>query len=312
MYHIARPLFLHCETPLHAGAGNDLGIVDLPIQREQHTNFPKIEGSSLKGALRERAEQQYSRNDKNIALTFGPEEGDLHAGALGFTDARLLLFPVKSMKGVFGWVTCPQVLKRFLQDLQTCQLSKGKLEMTLDDIPYPEIGKAAVSPNCALLMKQEKLILEEYSFTAQLEEYVSVVANWLLANLNTDDSWWQEKIGSSLVVLNDADFRDFVTLSTEVITRTKINNDTGTVADGALFTEEYLPTESILYSLVLAAPVFPVNEEKRNKLSNGESNAEAVMAWFETFLTQQAQNRLQLGANATIGKGLIRSSFLNP
>ncbi|HRI29847.1 MAG TPA: hypothetical protein PK715_17435, partial [Chitinophagales bacterium] len=32
---------LICETPLHAGTGDDLGFVNLPIQRERHTDFPK-------------------------------------------------------------------------------------------------------------------------------------------------------------------------------------------------------------------------------------------------------------------------------
>ena len=53
MYKKAIPFFLICETPLHAGSGSDLGVIDLPIQRERHTTFPKIESSSLKGSLRE-------------------------------------------------------------------------------------------------------------------------------------------------------------------------------------------------------------------------------------------------------------------
>ena len=48
----AKPFFIKVITPLHAGSGSDLGVVDLPIQREAHTAFPKIEGSSLKGAIR--------------------------------------------------------------------------------------------------------------------------------------------------------------------------------------------------------------------------------------------------------------------
>ena len=39
MYKLARPLFLHCQTPLHAGTGQDLGYIDLPIQREKHTFY---------------------------------------------------------------------------------------------------------------------------------------------------------------------------------------------------------------------------------------------------------------------------------
>jgi len=35
---------------------------------------------------------------------------------LKFFDARLLFFPVKSNINLFQWVTCPYVLKRFLDD----------------------------------------------------------------------------------------------------------------------------------------------------------------------------------------------------
>lgn len=40
---------------MHVGAGSSTGTIDLPIQREKHTNFPHIEGSSLRGAIREAA-----------------------------------------------------------------------------------------------------------------------------------------------------------------------------------------------------------------------------------------------------------------
>ena len=49
MFKSAKPLFLIVETSLHAGSGSDLGIVDLPIQREKHTNYPKVEASGIKG-----------------------------------------------------------------------------------------------------------------------------------------------------------------------------------------------------------------------------------------------------------------------
>lgn len=39
-----QPFFIIAETPVHAGSGSELGIVDLPIQRERPTAFPKIEG----------------------------------------------------------------------------------------------------------------------------------------------------------------------------------------------------------------------------------------------------------------------------
>ena len=315
MYHISKPLFLYCETPLHAGSGSELGVIDLPIQRESHTDFPKIEGSSLKGALRERAEPVVgSRKDTDVFLTFGPEGDDnLHAGALGFTDARLLLFPVKSMRGVFFFFSCPQVLKRFWKDMHVCE----GVQLPFDGLDIHVENQNAKITSQDVVVANSSIVLEEYAFTAEEDDIVKEVGNWLISHLFDEDNWWKEKIGKNLVLLSDDDFRDFVNLSTEVITRTKINNLTGTVQDGALFTEEYLPAESVLYSLVLAAPVFPVlakgEEDKRKRLSgksHEESDAAAVMNYFEDVLTKKANNRLQIGANATIGKGLIRTTFV--
>ena len=101
------PLFLLCESPLHVGIGSDVGIVDMPIQRERHTNWPKIEASGIKGSIRESFERKYGGEDNKIIdinLAFGYDANGLddkikakiknreYAGALGFTDARILLF----------------------------------------------------------------------------------------------------------------------------------------------------------------------------------------------------------------------------
>src|SRR5207253_4223138 len=46
-------LFLHAQTALHPGSGAALGTVDLPVQRERHTQWPTIASSALKGVLRD-------------------------------------------------------------------------------------------------------------------------------------------------------------------------------------------------------------------------------------------------------------------
>jgi len=99
MYRKSNLLFLMNQTPMHAGSGDSLGIIDMPIQRERHTSFPKIEASSLKGSIREHFERAKGEKDKGLLAAFGTEGENgkgSRAGALGFTDARLLLFPVKS------------------------------------------------------------------------------------------------------------------------------------------------------------------------------------------------------------------------
>ena len=301
MFKQAKPLFLIVETPLHAGSGNDLGIVDLPIQREKHTDYPKIEASGLKGSIREIFDAQKSE----IELVFGPEQGDLHAGALGFTDARLLLFPVKSVKGVFAWVTCPAVLERFKYDLSICQPNIA----FVDDLPDSD----KVTTKSSLIVKDSRIVLEEYTFKVCQKKECDAVAEWIAENVLPAEpsyNYWRDKVKRDLVVLNDDDFRDFVTLSTEVIARTKIDNKTGTVETGALWYEEYLPTDSILYSLALTTPIFKENDadKGRFKLTCQEKKdkcdeSEKVM----NFFIDRLPNVIQIGGNATVGKGIVRT-----
>jgi len=315
MYKAARPLFFVCETPLHAGSGNDLGIVDLPVQREKHTGFPKLEGSGVKGCIREAFERKEELVvcgekitdrkglDKSIALTFGPEEGDKHAGALGFTDARLLLFPVKSMKGVFAWVTCPRVLERLWRDLDLCGIKP--------DFKMPQENAAPVE--CSLYVRENKIVLEEYTFQVEHKDdsgfttMAARLAGWAFPDGDIH-GYWREKAKKDIVVLSDDVFRDFVTLSTEVVTRTKIDNETGTVKGKHLFTEEYLPQETVLYSLALAGPIFSGDRGafRQGEQTGGvEKDEEALL----DFITENMPRIIQMGGNASIGKGLVWTNF---
>lgn len=300
MFKRAKPFFLIAETPLHAGSGSDLGVVDLPIQREKHTGFPKIEASGLKGSIREQfrlKEKKEEEKKKFVNLVFGPEEGGDYAGALGFTDARLLLFPVKSMKGVFAWVTCPQVLHKF----------KSELSDIANVENIPDVPKENTVPEgSSLIVSNNNIVLEEYTFPVAKDPICKKFAEFLAGAIFKNEAlaYWKEKLKKDMVVLSNDDFTDFVKLSTEVITRTKIDDNTGTVAKGALFTEEYLPQESILYAFALASPLFCKNGEKGEFLSNfpdKKSEEDKVLAYFE-----KCPSIFQIGGNATIGKGIVR------
>jgi CRISPR-associated protein Cmr4 len=132
------------------------------------------------------------------------------------------------------------------------------------------------------------------------------------------DAFWQNKIKTSLVVLTDDDFRDFVEMSTEVIARTRIDDRLGTVASGALWYEEYLPTDSILYSLVFAGPVFRKTEEKKGDFAVtddevntiGKKRTELEAQNVLNFFQKNLDSIVQLDGNATVGKGLVRTVFL--
>jgi CRISPR-associated protein Cmr4 len=125
-------LYLYVETPLHAGVGSGLSSIDLPIQRERTTQYPMIQGSGIKGKLRataEDAEKKKTFLQEDIDILFGPSTNTSnaknkttatsndHAGALIAGDARILLFPVRSLNGVFAYTTSYDVLSRFKRDV---------------------------------------------------------------------------------------------------------------------------------------------------------------------------------------------------
>lgn len=302
MYQTAKPLFLCCETPLHAGSGNDMGLIDMPIQRESNTGFPKVESSSLKGSLRQAYETADNPNAETIHRVFGfdqdapdgkhlkPKFDNIQsAGCIAITDARILLFPVKSAKGVFNWITCPRVISRFLSDMK--QIASLKDNFSLNAVSCGTVSDTSD------LAKDGTVGLEEFTFN-QIKRDVNVrVLAEKLADIlypGSDDSYWAKQLKEFLVVLSDEDFADFVQNSTEVITRNKIDNETGTASETGLFTEEYLPAETILYSMVLFSSEFTKRDDKMT--------AEEVKTYFSSAMPSY----FQLGANASLGKGIIK------
>jgi CRISPR-associated protein Cmr4 len=341
MYKLARPLFLFCETPLHAGSGDALGVVDQPIQRERHTCFPKIEASGLKGSIREAFEERAiepedaikvhrtfgydgdsAKNSKfktDVESYFKNKDSQNFAGSLGFSDARLLLFPIKSMKGVFAWITCPRVLKQLENDLRLVEEYK---DFTIHLSKEISEGEVLVANNSTIVIerngKPKKIVLEEYTFSVVEDGYPKrndkPISEFISGLLNGVDEYIQEKLKKDIIIVSNDDFKDFVNLSTEVITRTKISNKTGTVQAGALFTEEYLPQESVLYSLVFASPEFRKEKTKKDNDQTEENldkmkklSEKDVMEFFSDTLNSKPV--FQIGGNASLGKGIVRSFF---
>lgn len=308
MYKSTQPLYFITETPLHAGSGSDLGYIDLPIQRERHTGYPKVESSGVKGAIRQAFEAKASETDfkywEELQRTFGYDE-DLpkavkddfskqktfddkkdFAGALGFSDARILLFPVKSLKGTFAWVTSHQVLAKFRTELEELC---GEQEL----FTLPE-STGVASEVLYLTTNNQKIQLEEYIYSdLEVKDDITHLAKWLAENVLAQSlPYWQGKIKENLVVLPEDDFSDFLQFSTEVHTRIKIDNKTGTVKDGALFTQEYLPSETVMYSLAMFSPEF----------KKGGMKLEEVRKFFN----DHKPDYFQMGGNSSIGKGIIR------
>ncbi|MCR4432001.1 MAG: type III-B CRISPR module RAMP protein Cmr4 [Tepidanaerobacteraceae bacterium] len=307
-----KPFFLIAETPLHPGSGSETGIVDLPIQRERHTNFPKIESSGLKGCIREAFENSKKKIKidnqevivKNYAeLIFGSGGEDAYAGSLAFTDAKILFFPVKSLKGIFAWITCLPVIERFKEDMRIAGIKLKDFPSDIKENTLPQDSDIRIS---------SEVVLEEFTFKVALDSETKKLAEWFAERIfprqeaNDHYKFWREKFKKDLVVLPEDDFTEFISTSTEVIARTIINNTTGTAEN--LWYEEYLSQDTILYSTAMATGVRIKEDSKKGvfKADTSEKEAEKVIQFFESGIPEI----IQIGGNQTIGKGITRIQIL--
>ena len=281
-------LLLTSETPLHAGAGQSVDGIDLPIQREVHTDWPCVFGSAVKGALRAHAEQRML--DKSTAITdlFGPDHGHAqerdtsHAGALLVGDATLLALPVRSLQSSFKWVTCPQALKRFARTAE-----RLGLELKLPTITQP-------APDKALGQGDAKLFLEEFRFEQSPDACIGALAKALapLSGGALDEATLVQR----LVIVHDDIFSFLARNATSVQPHIAIDSTTKTVKDGALWFEESLPPETLLYVPLTATA---------SRRKGGALTAAQVLEQFEQLLPA-GKNWLQLGGNETTGMGWCR------
>ena len=299
-------MYIYAETPIHPGSGIALGIVDLPIQRERHTEFPMIQGSSIKGVLRNffvdlKVEEKVKINGKNLVdIIFGEENS---IGGISVTDAKILAFPVRTLKGVFGWITCPLVLDRYKRDLnlagKECKWEIPKLDGN---------NKAIV---CDSNASKKYVYIEDLQLECTYNENIKDIAE-TISNALPDDDVYEEikkKLKKDLIIVSDEIFRDLVTLTTEVVTRIKIDPENGTVQKGALWTEEYLPTDTIMYSLILIPSrlsnlkIEIQDEELKRIIESKEETSDKIVEILKNFLNKQV---LQIGGDETIGKGFVR------
>ena len=303
MFEKAAMLFLYCETPVHAGTGTSLSIVDLPIQRERITGLPIVQASSLKGVLRAETLSILKRKgeqnaEEKVKVLFGPEpkpgQASEHAGCVSPHDARLLLFPIRSLVGVFAWATCPFVLERFKREMIAAGFQIGW------QVPNPANRQQALVAESSEIIVEATVVLEEFAFKAQPSAEAKNIAEWLVKNAfpqSEEYKPFRDWLPKRFVILPYDAFRDFTQLATEVIARIRLKPETKTVAEGALWTEEHLPSETLLY-----APVFVSKPLAPNANELGLTDSDAVLQ----ALRDLQLDRLQIGGDETVGRGIVK------
>lgn len=282
-----RIFHLQALSALHVGTGQGVGIVDLPIARAKSTNLPIVAGSALKGVLRDEAEIQLELSKDDIKTLFGPVDSDAtHVGAIAFGDAQLLLLPIRSFAGTVAYATCPYILRQYQRDVG------GQL-----DIPTLEADKARVTDESVLFVTNGKMALEDLDIEAYQTGLAGQWADQIVEQLYPETvaqyEQWRTVVKARFVILPDDIFSFLADTATEIRTRIRIDRDTRVVMNGALWTEENLPAETVMWGVLGVSA-------SRNKDQN--KTAKEV----SELLPLNQEISLQLGGKHTVGRGFCR------
>jgi len=298
-----RLFWLHCLSPTHAGIGRGLGYIDLPIERDTVTGWPIIRGSGIKGVWADYygATDDNRRTDPLLRIAFGVSgaESESNAGSLIPSDARLVCLPIRSFRGTFAWATSPLSLS----------LLRRTLELTgLTDLPPNPSAledTQAHHTQTSVLIENGRIYLEEFDFQAvscpTATAWAERIARWVFPQ----DFAWQEQFRQRFVVLPDTPFDYLCQTCTEVHTRVRIDDGTKTVAEGALWTEEYLPAETILFGIIQCDRIFSKPQE------NGNSAEEKPTcdSLLDRYANPQKPLLLHIGGKTSVGRGQVRVIF---
>ena len=314
---------LHALSPLHAGTGQAVDVIDLPIARMTATGMPYVPGSSIKGVLRDALRNaEWKRGDASgaqappdtqdpqaeinsigrrkdpelVMAIFGPEAADgasEHAGALMAGDARLLALPVRSYFGTFAWVTSPLLLALAQRDFQ-----EGNVPNVPTAIPNLKKFEAAPTDSDAAVVKDSKVLLVDLDIAVNKSEIDKAKAwgEFFAELLYPSD---KKMVTKRFLVVDDETMTFLWETATQVETRIRLDPFTRTVAEGALWIEESLPPESLLVGLLVSERIRrPGKHHGGQPWPSPEGVLEAVVS--------AAQPAVQFGGKATIGRGRCR------
>jgi len=278
-------VFLKALTPIHAGVGRGaLEHVDLPVQRDEF-GFPCIWASSFKGAVRGTL-TRLSKDDTCLMVALGPppQQAHEHSSAANFLDARLLFVPARSLKSVWTYVTSPHLigyLKTYLEALGAAAKA-GELEKRLSTLKLPALSKKDI------LLDGKTAVLNELDVSAATVDeklpdnlFGGLLPGELLDSLRS----------RGLVVVDDDLAAELVRRSMLIQYRVRLTKEK-TVEAGALWSEEYVPQETIFVSAILC------------KQLSVRGDCRDPCGWLYGKLGALAA--LWLGGKETVGKGLLK------
>jgi CRISPR-associated protein Cmr4 len=285
--------WIHALSSLHIGTGRGLGFIDNPVMREKTTNWPFAPGSAVKGVMRDFYEQkeEFSKSYVNLAFGQGGSSQTELAGSLVFSDARLVLLPVRSLAGTFAYATSAMALLRLSQDLKQTGITG------VPQVSNNQLAARVPDDSSALKAFDGNAYLEDLDFPIESSSEVSAWANLLAKNIFQSE--WRDVFVKRFVILPDDSFNFFSKTALEVVARIRIEPETKIVASGALWYEENLPAETVLAGMVWCDRIF----------ADKEKEAPNEVQLLDAICPASGVLNLQLGGKAATGKGRVRFVF---
>lgn len=335
-------------TPLHIGIGRGTFEVDLPLARDEFS-IPYIPGSSIKGALRARlrlrldlVEKEEERNRLKILdkIFFGnpPEAAELAAGSVVITDAILVAIPVRTLYGIWAYVTSPFQLKRYLDYYMLatechkgggccCKESSGespreelKVYIEIIEEITKKIHEQGTSKAVVLKKKTlenlspgggEKIIINEEMFfeafhdeetLKKAEELIKIIVKPLDPPCS-EGTQVKDLLGQFSKLLKEkliiVDDRIYkFVIERSIIRQTRVRLDSATKT-----VEEGPWTEENLPQFTLLASLIAFTRPRKRYIEGIESEGDVRKTFIREVINKS--NPLVLGGHETIGRGLV-------
>jgi len=306
---IKKNILILTQTPLHVGAGTSIGPIDLMVQREGHTQLPIIPASGLKGSFADYWLSHLKDSDDQIvrvrtnkaeegkdsytvsqaAWLFGSDNTDCSfAGSLLFQEARLLVFPVRSAKGSYVWITSPSILRKAKREGILTQEIPNEPDdsqaVFFDENPANLKGKVVIEEFTLQQVKQD----EDKEKVKLLSKEISELCN---------DDFFQGVI-KRLVVVSDGMMSYFAQFSCEIAQHNRICDKTGVAEDGGLFNQENIPSDTLFYTSLRS-----VNSRVPTSVCATYAQKSEKDSLDEFQEKVEEEKVLQFGANASTGLG---------
>ncbi len=316
-----RVIVVYALEPIHLGSARGSAKVDLPVARDARTKDPILTFSALRGMLREAL-----IDDREWAILLGdkPVTGtdNTRRGVLSPTDAWPLLFPVRTSRGGSAWITSARLLQAFAEVLGV----RMPLE---DDASHARIdvetvlavtGGAAETPAAG---RQGVVLVAGRRYPAASDEGVLC---WLAGKL--EGSIPVTRLARRTAVVPNDDFASIVAEETERRDRVRINNEQGIVAEGALFSLELVPRDTVFFGSILATSpglwpraIVAGDEEEPSRgdapaslaTSSGARDdlATTASALERTAVRLHAATQLTIGGEITVGMGRCQARLIH-